>query len=314
MSDYISLKDVSKAFGAKLAVDRVGFGVKKGEVLGFLGPNGAGKTTTMRMLVGALRATDGEIRVCGFSLKEQRREAQARIGYLPEGAPLYPELSPRSFLEFVGRARGLTGAALKGRIEYVEDQLHLQEVAFQAIDTLSKGYRRRVGLAQAILHDPEALVLDEPTDGLDPVQKHDVREMIARLSRDKAIVISTHILEEVAAVCTRAAIIARGRILFDDSPAVFIGRHPHHGAVRVDLSQGASEAGIAETLAALEGVRRVERGEEDKHTEYWVYAENAAKAVSAVAGAAHAHGWALNGIAVESGSPDEVFRDIVAAA
>ncbi|MET0155109.1 MAG: ABC transporter ATP-binding protein [Rickettsiales bacterium] len=312
---FIAVRGVVKSFGHKKAVDGVSFSVNKGDVLGVLGPNGAGKTTTMRMLVGVLRPDAGDVAVCGHSLGSHRRRAQAHIGYLPEGAPLYGDLSPRLFLQFCGRARGMGKAVLKKRLEYVEERLHLGDVRHQAIDTLSKGYRRRVGLAQAILHDPDALILDEPTDGLDPMQKHDVRELISALSSEKAIVISTHILEEVDAVCTRAAVIAKGKMLFDGTPGEFIGRHPHHGAVRLLLGASAREEGVVERLKELAGVTRVERETDDKgRPEYWVFSSDAARTVSRVAGCAHDEKWEVRGVTVEKGSADEVFRSVVSKA
>jgi len=314
-SEYIAVRDVAKAFGEKKAVDGVSFSVCKGDVLGVLGPNGAGKTTTMRMAVGVLRPDKGEISICGESVENSRREAQRHIGYLPEGAPLYAELSPRLLLQFVGRARGMDKKLLRKRIDFVEERLHLGSVRHQALDTLSKGYRRRVGLAQAILHDPDVLILDEPTDGLDPIQKHDVRELIAALSAEKAIIISTHILEEVDAICTRAAIIANGKLLFDGTPRDFIGRHPHYGAVRLLLGAGAAESGVAEKIKELAGVTRVERGADEKgRAEYWIFSTDSAETVSRVAGCAHDEQWEVRGVTVEKGSADEVFRSIVSKA
>ena len=312
MTEFITVKDVAKSFGEKKAVDGISFSVNKGEVLGVLGPNGAGKTTTMRMIVGVLRQDRGEGAVCGESVRSNRIKAQRHIGYLPEGAPLYSELSPQLFLEFIGRARGMDKKKLRQRIDFVEERLGLGAVRKQALDTLSKGYRRRVGLAQAILHDPDVLILDEPTDGLDPVQKHDVRELIAALAADKSIVISTHILEEVDAVCTRAAIIAGGKMLFDGTPRDFIQRHPHHGAVRLLLGAGASEEGVIDRLRELEGVTRVEReSDANGRAEFWVFSSDSAETVSRVAGCAHDEKWDVRGVAVEKGSADEVFRSIV---
>ena len=215
----IEIQHLSKRFGTLLAVDDITFTVKRGEVLGFLGPNGAGKSTTMKMVTGFLTPTSGTVRICGHDIDSAPLEAKRSLGYLPEGAPAYPDMTPAGFLDFVADIRGLAGAAKAERIAKVVDLVHLEGVLHQRIETLSKGFKRRVGLAQAILHDPEVLVLDEPTDGLDPNQKHEVRTLIREMAKDKAIVLSTHILEEVEAVCTRAMIIARGRILFDGSPA-----------------------------------------------------------------------------------------------
>jgi ABC-2 type transport system ATP-binding protein len=214
----IEVQGLVKEYGRLRAIDDLSFRVAPGEVLGFMGPNGAGKTTTMRIVAGFLPATAGRVTVCGHDVETQAVEAKRRIGYLPEGAPSYPEMTPRSFLEFIADARGLKVPARRARLDEIFALLHLERVLDQTIDTLSKGYRRRVGLAQALLHDPEVLILDEPTDGLDPNQKHEVRELIGRISKSKIIVISTHLLEEVEAVCNRAIIIAQGKILADDTP------------------------------------------------------------------------------------------------
>jgi ABC-2 type transport system ATP-binding protein len=215
----ISINGLTKDFGPLRAVDDISFDVKKGEVLGFLGPNGAGKSTTMKMVTGYLPITKGRASVCGFDVETHSLEAKTKIGYLPEGAPLYGDMTTTGFLNFIAEIRGLKGDAKNKQVAFAIDKLQLQTVMNQPIDTLSKGFKRRVGFAQAILHDPEVLILDEPTDGLDPNQKHQVRELISEMAANKAIVISTHILEEVEAVCTRAVIIADGKIVFDDTPA-----------------------------------------------------------------------------------------------
>ena len=214
----IEIQNLSKQFGPLRAVDGISFSVNRGEVLGFLGPNGAGKSTTMKMITGFLSPSDGRVAVCGHDIATEPLQAKRKFGYLPEGAPAYPDMTPAAFLDFIAEVRGLSGEAKTRRIGEVVGLVHIDGVLHQRIETLSKGFKRRVGLAQAILHDPEVLVLDEPTDGLDPNQKHEVRSLIRRMAKNKAIVLSTHILEEVEAVCTRAIIIARGRILFDGSP------------------------------------------------------------------------------------------------
>lgn len=215
----IQVDNLRRQFGAFTAVDDLSFTVKPGEILGFLGPNGAGKSTTMKMLTGFLRPTSGSVRVFGHDIWQDPIPAKKIIGYLPEGAPSYAEMSVAGFLDFIARVRGFRGAEKNRVIEMAIERAALKEVRLQTIDTLSKGYRRRVGIAQAILHDPQVLILDEPTDGLDPNQKHHVREMIRNLSQEKLVIVSTHILEEVSAVCTRAMIIARGKLLVDDTPA-----------------------------------------------------------------------------------------------
>ncbi|MGY6628275.1 MAG: ABC transporter ATP-binding protein [Oceanicaulis sp.] len=208
-----------KTFAGKAAVDHVSFEVRQGEVLGFLGPNGAGKSTTMRMIAGCLEPDGGRAMVAGFDSAMQRRLAQAQLGYLPEGAPAYPAMTARSFVRFCLRARGFSGAGLEAACERALARANLGEAANKAIGTLSKGYKRRAALAAAIAHDPPVLILDEPTDGLDPNQKDGVRALITAMAPDKAIIISTHLLDEVEAICTRAIIIADGRILADDTPA-----------------------------------------------------------------------------------------------
>lgn len=209
---------LTKRYGRHKVVDNLSFRCAPGEVLGFLGPNGAGKSTTMKMVTGFVAPSAGSASICGHDIQTDTLAAQRRIGYLPEGAPLYAEMTPRKFLEFVADVRELSGADRRARLDEVITLLHLGPVLKQSIDTLSKGFKRRVGLAQAILHDPDVLILDEPTDGLDPNQKHEVRQLIRSMSEEKLIVISTHILEEVNAVCTRAIIIADGRILVDNTP------------------------------------------------------------------------------------------------
>jgi ABC-2 type transport system ATP-binding protein len=222
----IDIKNLSKHFGLLKAVDGVTFQVDRGEVLGFLGPNGAGKSTTMKMLTGFLLPTSGTASVCGHDIVTDPIAAKEKLGYLPEGAPAYPDMTPETFLDFIAEIRGLSGAAKEARLKDVIRAVHLEGVLHQRIETLSKGFKRRVGFAQAILHDPEVLVLDEPTDGLDPNQKHEVRTLIRQMAKNKAIVLSTHILEEVEAVCTRAIIIARGKVLFDGSPAKLQSQGP----------------------------------------------------------------------------------------
>ena len=215
----IEVKGLDKRFGPIHAVRNVSFSVQHGEVLGFLGPNGAGKSTTMKMITGFLEPTDGTVLVNGHDVLTDPINVKASIGYLPEGAPAYGEMTVRRFLEFVAEIRGYSGPEKQQRVDRVVELVHLDNVLNQTVETLSKGFKRRVGVAQALLHDPDVLIMDEPTDGLDPNQKHEVRSLIKEMAEKKAIVISTHILEEVDAVCSRAIIIAAGRILFDGTPA-----------------------------------------------------------------------------------------------
>ena len=222
----IEINHLTKSYGPLLAVNDISFTVEPGQVLGFLGPNGAGKSTTMKMITGFLTPTSGSVRVCGHDVQANPIAAKSCMGYLPEGAPSYAEMTVRSFLDFIANVRNLGGDQRKRRLDDVIERLALQSVLEQAIETLSKGFKRRVGLAQALLHDPQVLILDEPTDGLDPNQKHQVRKLIGEMSKDKIIVISTHILEEVDAVCNRAIIISGGRLLADDTPKQLAARAP----------------------------------------------------------------------------------------
>ena len=226
MSALIEIVGLTKRFGAFVAVDGVSFSVPRGEVLGFLGPNGAGKSTTMKMLAGFVTPAAGTARICGHDVQMEALAARRQLGFLPEGAPIYPEMTVLAFLRFVGAVRGYRGSELADRVEHALSLASLGGVHLQTLETLSKGFKRRVGLAQSLIHDPPVLVLDEPTDGLDPNQKHEVRTLITRMAPDKAIVISTHVLEEVDAVCSRAIIIAAGRIVADAAPHELRKRHP----------------------------------------------------------------------------------------
>ncbi len=243
LTALIEIERLTKRFGAFTAVDDVSFTVARGEVLGFLGPNGAGKSTTMRMLAGFMTPTAGTARICGDDVVDKPVAARRHLGFLPEGAPTYPEMTVTGFLRFCGRARGFRGDALADAVARAMRLTQLEGVRLQPVETLSKGFKRRVGLAAALLHDPPVLVLDEPTDGLDPNQKHEVRNLIRTMAAEKAIVISTHILEEVSAVCTRAVIIAKGRVVADETPAALAARGPSMDAVfrQLTLSEARRE-------------------------------------------------------------------------
>ena len=230
----IETRELTRRYGDFTAVDRLSFSVEPGTVLGFLGPNGAGKSTTMKMITGFLTPSAGRVTVNGFDVGTEPVAAKREIGYLPEGAPAYGDMTVRAFLRFIAKARGLDAAAIEPRIDEVVRLIALEAVIDQAIETLSKGYKRRVGLAQAILHDPKILILDEPTDGLDPNQKHEVRKLIQSMAKDKTIVVSTHILEEVSAVCSRAMIIAQGRVVFDGTPDELAARGDATAPNRMD--------------------------------------------------------------------------------
>jgi len=304
----IRAEGLSRNYGPLRAVDDISFTVRPGEVLGFLGPNGAGKTTTMRMLAGFVPASAGYAEICDFRIDSQPLEAKRLLGYLPEGAPSYGEMAPGEFLQFIGRIRGLRGAALRSRIDEVCARLQLGPVLKQPIETLSKGFRRRVGLAQTILHDPPVLILDEPTDGLDPNQKHEVRELINAMAARKIIVISTHILEEVDAVCTRAIIIARGRIVADETPETLIHRSRYHNAVTIRLAHSADLAAVTDDLRRL---AEVDHTEVDEH-EYSVTAfpKSGAALLTVIGDLAGARRWPMENLRLEAGRLDEVFRSI----
>ena len=236
MGQMITIEGLTKRFGSLTAVDNISLSVGRGEVLGFLGPNGAGKSTTMKMLTGYLPITSGRASVCGFDVVSDAIKAREKIGYLPEGSPLYGDMSCLLFLNFVAEIRGYRGAQVKDKVNLAIERLELESVINKPIETLSKGFKRRLGLAQSILHDPDVLILDEPTDGLDPNQKHQVRGLIKDMAPDKAIIISTHLLEEVAAVCSRAIIISEGKIVFDGTPEDFAARSSIHNAVTIRLT------------------------------------------------------------------------------
>ena len=304
----IKTEHLSKRYETVTAVDDVTFEVRPGEVLGFLGPNGAGKTTTMRMLAGFVTPTAGKASVCGHDVETEPLAAKERLGYLPEGAPSYGEMRVRSFLEFIADLRRLEGGRRRARLDYVIGRLQLASVLEQSIETLSKGFRRRVGLAQAIIHDPPVLILDEPTDGLDPNQKFEVRALINEMARDKIIVISTHILEEVDAVCTRAIIIARGRIVADDTPLKLAARSRYYNAVSLQLERPEQLAAARAAVAALPSVADVEVSERD--VRLTALPRSGATILPAVAELAAAQGFKLKELHLESGRLDEVFRSI----
>ena len=252
MESLIEIDRLTKRFGSIVAVDGVSFRIGRGEVLGFLGPNGAGKSTTMRLVAGYLRPDSGSVRVCGLDVMAEPLEARRRMGYLPEGAPLYDDMSPARLLAFTARVRGLDGRERQHAIAAVVERLELRQVLGQPIETLSKGFRRRVGLAQAMLSDPDILILDEPTDGLDPNQKHQVRSILRDMADRKAVVVSTHILEEVDAVCTRAIVIADGRILADETPEALAARGTSGNPMIIRVRPEDAAAGRA-ALAAIPG-------------------------------------------------------------
>jgi ABC-2 type transport system ATP-binding protein len=301
MTALIEAEGLAKSFGKLRAVDGITLNVARGEVLGFLGPNGAGKSTTMRLITGFLEPDAGRARIAGFDVQDSPKEARKRLGYLPEGAPLYAEMTPRGLLGFVAELRGLRGDALARSVGLAVEKTGLGPVFDQTIETLSKGYKRRVGIAQAILNDPEVLIMDEPTDGLDPNQKHEVRNLIRELGRNKAIVFSTHILEEVDAACTRAIIIDRGRIVANGTPEELRAMSDLAGAVTLS-AHGATEEKLS-TLGRVEnlnGAFRVFPRDKSKAGDL------AAQVVELVS----REGWKVEGMFSERGELDEVFRRI----
>lgn len=309
----IKVENLKKSFGAKRAVDGISFTVERGEVLGFLGPNGAGKSTTMRMVTGFIPPSEGTVSVGGFDMVEQPIPAKKLIGYLPENAPSYNDMTVLGFLNFTAELRGLQGDARKKAIHRAVELCFLESVLHQSVDTLSKGYRHRTCFAQSIIHDPEVLVLDEPTDGLDPNQKHEVRNLIRRMGEKKAIIFSTHILEEVEAVCSRAIIIDRGRIVANGTPAELKQKSDFAGVVSIKVS-GIPASAAKDKLSAVSGVRKVnivqEGGElswlrvypQDK-TANGVLVRELAKLVAK-------ESWQVEDLHPEEGRLDEVFRSI----
>ena len=307
----IKVESLSKSFGPKLAVNDISFTVEKGEVLGFLGPNGAGKSTTMRMITGFIPPSGGKITVGGFDITVDPIAAKRLMGYLPENAPAYTDMTVGGFLSFCAELRGLRGQARNDAVNRAIEMCFLESVRFQSVDTLSKGYRHRTCFAQSIIHDPEILVLDEPTDGLDPNQKHEVRGLIRRMGERKAIIFSTHILEEVEAVCSRAIIIDRGKIVANGTPQQLKGKSEMAGTVVV-IARNVTGAQMVERLSGLPGARKASIVKEEKgRVSARIYPKNAeANGELARQAAAAAAGWQLEEVRTEEGRLDEVFRSI----
>ena len=308
MLALVAAEGLTKRFDAHVAVDRVDLEVGAGEVLGFLGPNGAGKSTTMKMIAGFLAPTEGRAAICGHDVTDDPIRARRNLGYLPEGAPLYGDMTAGAFLAFAAAMRGLSGRQGRAAIGLAVERTDLAEVLVQPIDTLSKGFKRRVGLAQALLHDPPVLILDEPTDGLDPNQKHEMRALIREIRPSKAIVISTHILEEVDAVCTRAAVIAGGRLLADAAPADLAALSPLHNAVSLTLGARFADAAIASLggLDRVAGVRREPAGPDA--VSLTALSGDGGPILADVGLLVQAHGWEVGDLRTETGALDDVFR------
>ena len=302
----IEINNLTKNFDQFTAIDDLTFSVKEGEVLGFLGPNGAGKSTTMKLITGFLSASHGSVSIDGFDISKNPIEAKSLMGYLPEGAPSYGDMTTLEFLNFVAQIRGYTGEEILLRVQRVMDEVELNSVSQQTIETLSKGFKRRVGLAQAIMHDPKVLILDEPTDGLDPNQKHHVRELIKNLARDKIVIISTHILEEVTAVCSRAIIIAQGRIVADGTPAELESRSKYHQAVSVRLSENYD---LAADLTGIAEVGDVEKDSEDDMV-FRILTSGSNSIFSLVSEIAQAKHWPVTEFHVSRGQLEDVFRKV----
>jgi len=302
----IKLSNVSKKFGPFVAVNDLSFSVDSGEVLGFLGPNGAGKSTTMKMITGFLAPSAGTIEVGGFDVVSDSLEAKRLIGYLPEGAPCYGDMTVMDFLKFIAQVRGFNVKQAQDKLDRVIAALELEKVLYRPVETLSKGFNRRVGLAQAILHDPTILILDEPTDGLDPNQKHQVRELIRQLSKEKIVIISTHILEEVSAVCSRAMIIGNGQLLVDGTPAELAAKSRFHGAVTLHLEQATT---AHQVLVGLEGVKEVEVVD-DQGLRMTVFPKSEASIYQPVLEVIRQQQWQVKELQLETGRFDEVFRSV----
>jgi ABC-2 type transport system ATP-binding protein len=306
----IEIENLTKSFGPIAAVRGIDLTVARGEVLGLLGPNGAGKSTTMKIIAGFLAPSSGRVRICGHDVERDPLAAQRALGYLPEGAPAYGDMTPRQFLRFIAAARGLRGSDAKARVNAAAEKAELGPVLDRPIDTLSKGFKRRVGLAQAILHDPPVLVMDEPTDGLDPNQKHSVRLLIREMAAAKAILISTHLLEEVEAICTRAVIIDRGRIVADGTPAELIARSRYHNAVTFSLpsEQALAAQAVLEAHPSVAGVEHVSHV--DGITTLTVLPRPEHTLVEEIGAAAVRERWQVKELYAEPGRLDEVFRSL----
>ena len=302
----IEIENLVKKFDQFVAVDNLSFQVAEGEVLGFLGPNGAGKSTTMKVITGFLAPTSGRVSIDGHDITEDAIAAKSLIGYLPEGAPSYGDMTTEEFLRFIAQVRGYRGEEIDRRVQHVIKEVELESVRRQTIETLSKGFKRRVGLAQAIMHNPKVLILDEPTDGLDPNQKHHVRELIKNLARDKIVIISTHILEEVTAVCTRAIIIAEGRIVADGTPAQLESRSRYHQAVSVRLNDSYD---LGADLGGIDGIATIEEDAEQALT-YTILAKDGQSIFSQVSAIAQEKQWPVTEFHVQRGQLEDVFRTV----
>ena len=307
----IKVEGVTKRYGPATAVNNISFEVDKGEIVGFLGPNGAGKTTTMRILTGFLPPTEGKASVAGFDVLEEPLELKKRIGYLPEVPPLYPEMEVDEYLEFVARIKGIESAQVAASVDAALERTSIGHVRSKVIGKLSKGYRQRVGLAQALIHNPEVLILDEPTAGLDPAQIRGVRELIRSLAGEHTIILSTHILTEVADTCNRVIIISEGEIEASDTPENLIARLQGGSSTQLEID-GPSEE-IEARLSEVEGVERVIRASEaNGHSVWTVEAAKDAEVRSALARTVIEAGWGLHELHSVGLSLEDVFLKLTA--
>lgn len=307
----IRVQNLTKRFDQFTAVNNLSFDVSPGEVLGFLGPNGAGKSTTMKMITGFIEPTQGGVTVCDINVSENPQAVQAIMGYLPEGAPAYGEMTVLAFLQFIAKVRGLTGQDREQRLAKVIAQVELEPVLNKPIDTLSKGFARRVGLAQAIIHDPKVLILDEPTDGLDPNQKHQVRELIKGLAKDKIVIISTHILEEVSAVCSRALIISEGKLLLDGKPDELERQSRHHNAICLQLAEEHTD--VQQQLATIADIENVECVADLEDRTFMLFPKDGQMLLPEVVRWLDDKQWEVENIHLEKGRLDDVFRQVTRA-
>ena len=303
----IEIEKLTKKFANFCAVKEVSFNVLTGEILGFLGPNGAGKSTTVKMITGFLTPTSGKVSVFGHDIETEALAAKRLMGYLPEGAPSYGDMSVAQYLKFIAEVRGYRGAELKQRVVDVMAQINISDVAHQKIETLSKGYKRRVGLAQAIMHDPRVLILDEPTDGLDPNQKQQVRELIQNLSKDKIVIISTHILEEVEAICHRAVVINKGRIVADGTPSELKSQSEYKNAVVMLVPKEQAER-AASALKGLRFIERIEAAKQGDKVQMTILGKGRGDIAESISDIAAVSNWQISEFSVDAGRLDDVFR------
>lgn len=304
----IEVQSLHKKYGSINAVDGVSFEVNRGEILGFLGPNGAGKSTTMKMITGFVRPTSGSVLVDGLNVRDHPVSVKERIGYMPENGPVYGEMTVEEFLTFIAEVRGFEDKAKKDdSIDHVCDLCRLNSVRHQSIETLSKGFKQRVGFAQAVLHDPPILILDEPTDGLDPNQKKEVRKIIKTMAKDKAIILSTHILEEVSALCTRVIIIAKGKVIADESPQSLMKRNKHYNALKMEVEDVDLEV-VRKNLKELPEVASAEINEGAIE----VYPKNKQSIEALVLKVCRENQWHISHFEKTSAGLDEVFWELTA--